>query len=185
MRPQARRDMISGRSLVSRPGRVGRASRPHALTLVYHQFPGVEVDPWELPVRPDRFAKHLDVGQSLGRPSPLRNLVPAIARGRVLRVTVAVTFRSAMRVLHAQRDHVRGNAKREAAYAAGVRNWQRIYGDPVLAETLAELRNPRMWRLAAAGLGTLLRHYPRGVRDRFRAKVARAGEPQGPRAYLP
>jgi glycosyltransferase involved in cell wall biosynthesis len=94
-------------------------------------------------------------------------------------------LRSAMRVLHAQRDHVRGNPPREAACAAGVRNWQRIYGDPVLAETLAGLRDPRMWRSAAGGLATLLRHYPQGLWSRFRDRVARATGPRGPRAYLP
>src|SRR5207247_8601512 len=86
------RDMSFGRRAVSRLRRIPRAFRRQALVLVYHRIVEVEVDPWELAVRPDHFAEQLEVIRRLGRPVSLRDLVRSIGDGRIPRRAVVVTF---------------------------------------------------------------------------------------------
>jgi glycosyltransferase involved in cell wall biosynthesis len=83
-------------------------------------------------------------------------------------------LRSTVGPLRAQRRYVRGNPALETEYRTGRRAWQRRYGDPLLAETLGDLRKPRRWPGAVASLATLVRYYPEGLADRLRARLSRA-----------
>ena len=84
-------------------------------------------------------------------------------------------LRSTVGPLRAQRRHVRGRGELEAALRRGVRHWQRLYGRPLLAETLAALRRPRRWIAAARGVGTLLRYDARGLWEYVVRRLTRAG----------
>lgn len=88
-------------------------------------------------------------------------------------------LRSTLRPLRAQWRHVKGNTELEAAYRKGVLHWQRRYGRPLLVEILGSLRDPEKWLSAALGLGTLLRHYPRGLWDRIVDRIVPARELRG------
>jgi len=68
------------------------AWRRQAVILVYHRIAEVEVDPWELAVRPANFAQHLDVMRRLGSPISLRGLVQSMMRGAIPRGSIVVTF---------------------------------------------------------------------------------------------
>ena len=88
-------------------------------------------------------------------------------------------LRSTLRPLRAQWRHAKGNVELEAAYRRGLLHWERRYGRPLLAETLAGLRNPKKWISAGLGLGTLLRHYPRAIWDHLVDRIVRAGRHRG------
>jgi hypothetical protein len=88
-------------------------------------------------------------------------------------------LQSTVRPLRAQRRNVRGSRELEAALRRGVRHWQRLYGRPLLIETLAALRHPRRWSAALRGVGTLLRYDARDLWEYFAGKLTRAGA--GPR----
>ncbi len=78
--------------MLIRPGRLLRALRCRALVLLYHRIAEVDVDPWELAVRPDHFREHLDVLKKRARPLSLPELILAMERGRVPRRGVVITF---------------------------------------------------------------------------------------------
>lgn len=94
-------------------------------------------------------------------------------------------LRTALRSLRAQWQYVRGDPELRAAYWSGIHFWQRHWGDPLLTETFAGLREPKRWRSAALGLWTLLRHYPRGLWGRVADKVSGAGAHRRRRAFHP
>ncbi len=90
---------------------------------------------------------------------------------------------TALRSLRAQWRHVRGNPALRAAYRSGILFWQRHWGDPLLTETLAGLREPKRWGSTALGFWTLLRHYPRGLWSRLYEKVSGAAGHRRRRAF--
>ena len=94
-------------------------------------------------------------------------------------------LRTALRCLRSQRRFLRGNPARLAAYSSGVRFWQGHWGDPLLTETLADLREPRRWGDAMLGLCTLARHYPRGLWNRMIEKIVAAAAFRRRRAPQP
>jgi glycosyltransferase involved in cell wall biosynthesis len=119
----------------------------------------------------------------IARHSPVYSHDRTVAEYRWHGANTSLNFRlmlrSTLRPLRAQWRHVKGNLELEAAYRMGVLHWQRYYGRPLLAETLTRLREPEKWLSAALGLGTLLRHYPRGLWDRLVDKVVPAGGRRG------
>jgi glycosyltransferase involved in cell wall biosynthesis len=97
--------------------------------------------------------------------------------GRNTSFNSRLMIRSTLGPLRAQRRYVRGNPELEAAFRSGIRHWQRYYGTPLLAQTLADLRRPQRWGSAALGLASLLRNYPRGILE----QILRRFEPEDPR----
>jgi glycosyltransferase involved in cell wall biosynthesis len=71
-----------------------------------------------------------------------------------------------LRVLGAQRAHVRGHARLKEAYREGVAFWQRYYGEALLNEVSTRARSGLSWRKTARLLALLLRCYPRGLARR-------------------
>ncbi len=68
----------------------------------------------------------------------------------------ALMLQSAVTVLRRQRQHVRGDTQRAAAYRAGLRSWYGYYGRQLAAEMLARAAAGD-WRRALHGLAVLLR----------------------------
>lgn len=60
--------------------------------MMYHRVARVAHDPWQLAVRPDRFAEQIEALVHLRRVVPLRWLAAQLAQGRVPRKVAAVTF---------------------------------------------------------------------------------------------
>ena len=83
-------------------------------------------------------------------------------------------LRSVLRVLRAQSRYVRGSPDLEEAYRAGIYDWQRYYGEPLIGETVAGLRDPTRWTSVAVGVASLLRYYPRGLCDLLAHKISAA-----------
>ena len=81
-------------------------------------------------------------------------------------------LRSTVGPLRAQRRYVRGNPDLETEYRAGRRAWQRQYGDPLLAETLGDLRKPRRWPRAVASHRDSAALLPRGTGGSSSSKAA-------------
>ena len=65
-------------------------------------------------------------------------------------------------VLRSQRKHVRGHKQYEEAYRDGISARQLLYGDRLVAEVRAHMRE-REWKRAIRGASVLLRYYPRGL----------------------
>jgi peptidoglycan/xylan/chitin deacetylase (PgdA/CDA1 family) len=76
----------------SRLRRLQRRVTPSALVLNYHRVAELPGDPYGLCVRPQRFAEQLQALCDHARPMRLQDLTAALARGRVPRRAVAVTF---------------------------------------------------------------------------------------------
>ncbi|HJU16651.1 MAG TPA: polysaccharide deacetylase family protein [Stellaceae bacterium] len=66
--------------------------RERPIILMYHRVAHVAHDPWQLAVRPDRFAEQIEALVQLRRVVPLRWLAAELARGRVPRKVAAITF---------------------------------------------------------------------------------------------
>lgn len=81
-----------------------------------------------------------------------------------------VMMTSILRVQHAQRPHLRGNRRLEAAYRIGVRHTQKSFGEVIITQIHADVRE-RNWTGALEKLLFLLRWYPRVVVDRVQLKV--------------
>jgi glycosyltransferase involved in cell wall biosynthesis len=64
--------------------------------------------------------------------------------------------------LRPQWAHVKGDGRYEEAYRAGVRLWRDWYGDPLVEEVKAQLREGE-WGRALRGVLVLLRYYPQGL----------------------
>ncbi len=71
-------------------------------------------------------------------------------------------LRTALYVLRKQRNHAKGNKQYEEAYEAGVRGRRGAFGDRLVDEVRARVRE-RDWKRALRGFVVLLRHYPRGI----------------------
>src|ERR671920_2145266 len=71
-------------------------------------------------------------------------------------------LRASLSVLRKQRRHVKGNKKYEEAYKAGIRNRRWRYGDRLVDEVRAHVRE-REWKRAFKGILVLLRYYPQGI----------------------
>ncbi len=87
-------------------------------------------------------------------------------------------LRSTMRVLRAQRRHVRGNADYEAALAHGIRFFQRYYGGELL-DQIADLLHHRVWLRAVRRLAIAVCYYPRGIAERLLRRLRQAVHPAG------
>ena len=77
---------------LSRSRALLRVLRRQAVILSYHRIAEADVDPWDLVVRPDRFAEQLEVIRRLGRPLSLRDLLRSMRGGRIPRRSIVVTF---------------------------------------------------------------------------------------------
>jgi peptidoglycan/xylan/chitin deacetylase (PgdA/CDA1 family) len=66
--------------------------RPRPLILMYHRVATPAVDPWDLAVRPDRFAAQLEVLRATRRPLPMSEFVDRARRGKLPADAVAITF---------------------------------------------------------------------------------------------
>lgn len=121
--------MNLGRIAVSRLRSIRRAVRRQASILVYHRIAEVEVDPWDLAVRPDHFAEQLEVIQRLGRPLSLRDLVRSMTEGRVPRRAIVVTFDDgyADNLLNAKPLLARSNVPATAFLTAGALDASRSF----------------------------------------------------------
>jgi peptidoglycan/xylan/chitin deacetylase (PgdA/CDA1 family) len=69
-----------------------RVLRRRAVILSYHRIAEVDVDPWDLAVRPDHFAEQLEVLHRLGRPLSVRDLLRSMTGGGIPQRAVVVTF---------------------------------------------------------------------------------------------
>ena len=74
-------------------------------------------------------------------------------------------------VLRAQHEHVRGDAKLEAAHKLGVRFYREYYGEQMINQVRERVRRGGDWRRALRDAGVLLRHYPRGVAGNLNRKL--------------
>jgi peptidoglycan/xylan/chitin deacetylase (PgdA/CDA1 family) len=72
--------------------RVRNQIAPGALILMYHRIADEDSDPWGLCVKPQHFAKHLEVLRKRLRPLPLQQLTQELDEGKRLRRSVAITF---------------------------------------------------------------------------------------------
>jgi glycosyltransferase involved in cell wall biosynthesis len=71
-------------------------------------------------------------------------------------------LRASLTVLRKQRRHVKGNKKYEEAYKAGIKNRRWRYGDRLVEEVRAHVRE-REWKRALKGVLVLLHYYPQGI----------------------
>jgi glycosyltransferase involved in cell wall biosynthesis len=78
----------------------------------------------------------------------------------------ALMLTATLRVLGRQREHTRGHPRFERAYREGVRFWQHLFGEPLLAEVGARIRIRGSSRTIARLLVVLMRHYPLGLARR-------------------
>lgn len=70
-------------------------------------------------------------------------------------------LKSTLRVLRAQRQFVRGNEGRRAAYKTGIRFYEELYGDMLVETMRARVRGRVRWGETARDLFVLLRYSPR------------------------
>jgi chromosome segregation ATPase len=77
-------------------------------------------------------------------------------------------------VLRSQREHVRRQKHYEEAYKAGIKWEQGKFGDPLVEEVRAQVKEGK-WRRALRGVLVLLRYYPQGLALLFmeRRRLAR------------
>ncbi len=73
----------------------------------------------------------------------------------------ALMLKAVLAVLRSQRKYVKGNTQHKEAYKAGMRFWRKDYGDPLVEEVRAHVRE-REWKQAIRGMLVLLRYYPLG-----------------------
>ena len=71
-------------------------------------------------------------------------------------------LRTSLTALRKQRRHVKGNKQYEEAYKAGIRNRRWRYGDRLVDEVRAHVRE-REWKRAFKGILVLLQYYPQGI----------------------
>lgn len=72
---------------------VRRLASPRPIVLMYHRIARQEVDPWELSVAPDNFARHLEILRTSKLPIvPLGAAADAWSDSRSLSKSVAITF---------------------------------------------------------------------------------------------
>ena len=71
-------------------------------------------------------------------------------------------LRASLTVLRKQRRHVKGYKKYKESYKAGIRNRRWRYGDRLVDEVRAQVRE-RQWKRAFEGILVLLRYYPQGI----------------------
>src|SRR3712207_4505051 len=74
----------------------------------------------------------------------------------------AVMLSTSMAVLRKQRKHVKGNKQYEEAYKAGISVRRGAYGDRLVEQVRAHLRQ-REWKRALRGIVVLVRYYPQGI----------------------
>ena len=74
----------------------------------------------------------------------------------------AVMLSTSMAVLRKQRKHVKGNKQYEEAYKAGIEIRRGAYGDRLVDQVRAHLREGE-WKRALGGLVVLVRYYPQGI----------------------
>jgi glycosyltransferase involved in cell wall biosynthesis len=93
--------------------------------------------------------------------------------GTSLSQNAGVMLSSTMRVLHAQRRFVRGNAFYKSQLARGTRFFQDYYGGELVGQVRSHVHE-HCWGAALRGTTLLLRHYPRGIGARIlrRARAA-------------
>jgi peptidoglycan/xylan/chitin deacetylase (PgdA/CDA1 family) len=72
--------------------RVRNSIAPGALILMYHRIADEDSDPWGLCVKPQHFAKHLEVLRKMVRPLQLHQLTQEMDAGLRLHRSVAITF---------------------------------------------------------------------------------------------
>jgi glycosyltransferase involved in cell wall biosynthesis len=73
----------------------------------------------------------------------------------------ALMLKTILEVIRMQRDHVKGKKEYEDAYRAGIRSYQRYYGDQLMNQARAHFRTRDWGRLIGRTL-SLLRHNPKG-----------------------
>jgi hypothetical protein len=86
-------------------------------------------------------------------------------------------LRTALKVLHRQRDRAMRNTRHREAYKVGLRNWRAEYGEPSVTQVWGQLQI-REWRKALCGLWTLLRCYPAGLASVARFTASRTNRVQ-------
>lgn len=72
--------------------RLRRQQEAHGLVLMYHRVARVEVDPWELCVRPEHFESQIRMLREQADLVPLAKLRGQLRKGRRSRPAVAITF---------------------------------------------------------------------------------------------
>src|SRR5215207_9859205 len=78
-------------------------------------------------------------------------------------------LRDTLKVLHSQRERVRGGKVYEEAYKHGIKSWQSLYGNALLKDVLVHARK-REWKQGLWEMLVLIRHDP-GVFLRAYRKV--------------
>ena len=84
----------------------------------------------------------------------------------------ALMLRSTLKVMEGQRASVKGDARAEAAWRRGVRNWQHEYGEQVVSAIRRQFRTGE-WRQAFPSLLGLIRYHPKGLIHHAGRKLAR------------
>jgi glycosyltransferase involved in cell wall biosynthesis len=76
--------------------------------------------------------------------------------------SAALMLRSSLRVLHSQRRHINKNQQGKTAYRAGMKHWQRYYGEKLIRDLRRRIIS-REWSRLREDVLVLLRYYPRGL----------------------
>jgi hypothetical protein len=74
----------------------------------------------------------------------------------------ALMLKASISALHAQRRHVHGNKAYQAAYRAGIRYRQNLYGEELFWQGLHAARTGR-WTDVSLCFGTLMKYHPHGL----------------------
>jgi hypothetical protein len=113
-----------------------------------------------------RAAEDYEMYLRLARRFPVCNHKGAIAEYRRHDASAtwdhALMLSTSVGVLRSQREHVRRQKHYEEAYKAGIKWEQGKFGDPLVEEVKAQVKEGK-WRRALRGVLVLLRYYPQGL----------------------
>jgi glycosyltransferase involved in cell wall biosynthesis len=79
-------------------------------------------------------------------------------------------LKTSLRVLGSQRKYMKGNRRADAAYRAGIKNWQGYYGKKLMGSVRLQARAGQ-WKRAIRGALVLIRCWPRGVVSKSCSKL--------------
>lgn len=136
--------------------RLRRLRRPpaRAIVLLYHSISEAAFDPWDLCVRPEDFAAHLDILSRRAHVLSLSDLLTHLERGALPKRAVAITFDDGyVDNLHIARPLLQRHGMPATVFVtAGLIGSDRsFWWDELVQLTLAPVALPRVVRLVIAG----------------------------------